>query len=146
MATPGTHARGERPDTVNRVTSREFPLDWNDLTEARRLRDGDVVECTIEDIGDSSRIEFTLSLAPYKSWWKQLELCADDDSRIAAVEVVDNRKGPAVMNIDAAFVRRGGRLYLWKAKEFGIHRRIYVLPDVWAHAAGKRVNILWTAD
>lgn len=142
---PPKRGRSAVPSSSPIVRPREIPLNWDDLTRSNRLRDGDVIETAVEVTGDESKVVIVLRLADYKDWWKGVEVCADDDSRIALLEVEKNGRGPVSVAVDVVNIRTGGRLYFWKAKAFGVHTRMYLLPGL-ASQAGKQITFTWVAD
>jgi hypothetical protein len=120
-------------------------IDWNDVEVSRRLNDGDVVTATETDI-DPNTTEFVLELAPHKDWWKGIQCPDNTDAQIGFIEA-QGRGGAVseVLSVRSSDIEVGGKLILWKAKLFGVHTPMYVLPDL-ERKEGKRVTFRWSAD
>jgi|GEM_PF-3700817 len=118
--------------------------DWHDLVDRKRLHDGDVLQ-VIETPTDPDYTEFMLELPRHKTWWKGLQLCDSTNAEIDFISVQNSRKvaGPIrVLNMD---IEVGSKLYLWKAKLFGIYTPMYALADL-GTKRGKRITFRWVAD
>ncbi|MBF8186646.1 hypothetical protein ITP53_13010 [Nonomuraea sp. K274] len=113
----------------------------NDLVNAHRLRDGDVVYLT-ETPAPPGTTEVRVSTAPHGLWWKGIEVTDDGDRQICFVE----SGGETHASFDSRSVRTGGNIVLWKAKMFGVHTPMYVLPTGDLSADAKCFTFHWAAD
>jgi hypothetical protein len=113
----------------------------NDLTNAHRLRDGDVVYLT-ETPAPPGTTEVRISMAPHGLWWKGIQVTDDSDRQIAFVET----EGEAYASFDSRSVQTGGNIVLWKAKMFGVHTPMYVIPTGDLSPDGKCFAFHWAAD
>jgi hypothetical protein len=113
----------------------------NDLVNAHRLRDGDVVYLT-ETPAPPGTTEVRISLAPHGLWWKGIQVTDDSDRQIAFIE----SDGETYASFDSRSVQTGGSIVLWKAKAFGVHTPMYVIPTGDLTPDGKCFNFHWAAD
>jgi hypothetical protein len=113
----------------------------NDLVNAHRLRDGDVVYLT-ETPAPPGTTEIRISMAPHGLWWKGIQVTDDSDRQICFVET----EGEMYASFDSRSVQTGGAIVLWKAKMFGIHTPMYVIPTGDLSPDAKCFNFHWAAD
>ncbi|MFG1704749.1 hypothetical protein ACFLIM_16305 [Nonomuraea sp. M3C6] len=113
----------------------------HDLVSAHRLRDGDVLYLT-ETPAPPGTTEVRISLAPHGLWWKGVQVTDDSDRQICFVET----DGEIHASFDSRSVQTGGNIVLWKAKMFGVHTPMYVLPTGDLSPDAKCFNFHWAAD
>lgn len=113
----------------------------NDLTSAHRLRDGDVLYLT-ETPAPPGTTEIRLSMAPHCMWWKGIEVTDETDRQICFVEAEGDRHAM----FESRSVQGGGAIVLWKARMFGEHAPMYVIPISDLSPDGKCLTFHWAAD
>ncbi|WP_188191733.1 hypothetical protein [Nonomuraea sp. SYSU D8015] len=113
----------------------------NDLVHAHRLRDGDVVYLT-ETPAPPGTTEVRISMAPHGLWWKGVQVTDDADRQICFVET----DGETYASFDSRSVQTGGSIVLWKAKAFGVHTPMYVVPTGDLSPDAKCFTFHWAAD
>jgi hypothetical protein len=100
----------------------------NDLLNGHRMRDGDVIYLT-ETPAPAGTTEVRVSTAPHGLWWKGVQVSDDSDRQICFVET--GGAGALAADhagFDSRSVQTGGCIVLWKAKMFGVHTPMYVIP------------------
>ncbi|MGN9838908.1 hypothetical protein ACTMTI_12375 [Nonomuraea sp. H19] len=113
----------------------------NDLVNAHRLRDGDVVYLT-ETPAPPGTTEVRVSMAPHGLWWKGVQVTDDSGRQICFVET----GGETFASFDSRSVQTGGGIVLWKAKMFGVHTPMYILPTGDLSPDAKCFTFHWAAD
>jgi len=113
----------------------------HDLVNAHRLRDGDVLYLT-ETPAPPGTTEIRISRAPHGLWWKGIEVTDDSDRQICFVE----SEGQEHAMFDSRSVQTGGNIVLWKAKAFGVHTPMYVMPMGDLSADATCFTFHWAAD
>ncbi|SEG93465.1 hypothetical protein SAMN05444920_108127 [Nonomuraea solani] len=140
-----THGDQRSPVRYERMPGRGplqlIRISRNDLVNAHRLRDGDVVYLT-ETPAPPGTTEVRVSMAPHGLWWKGVQVTDDGDRQICFVET----NGDMHATFESRSVQTGGTIVLWKAKMFGIHTPMYVLPTGDLSPDGKCFTFHWAAD
>ncbi|MFG1686758.1 hypothetical protein ACGFNP_41800 [Nonomuraea sp. NPDC049269] len=95
----------------------------NELLNGHRMHDGDVIYLT-ETPAPPGTTEVRVSTAPHGLWWKGVQVTDDSDRQICFVET----GGADHAGFDSRSVQQGGCIVLWKAKMFGVHTPMYVIP------------------
>ncbi|NUP01481.1 MAG: hypothetical protein HOW71_41775 [Nonomuraea sp.] len=95
----------------------------NDLVNAHRLRDGDVLHLT-ETPAPPGTTEIRIGRAPHSQWWKAIEV-TDESGRTVCFADTD---GEPHASFDSRSVERGGTIVFWKAQTHGERVPMYVLP------------------
>ncbi|MFI7707960.1 hypothetical protein [Nonomuraea sp. NPDC049480] len=113
----------------------------NDLVNAHRLRDGDVVHLA-ETPAPPGTTEIRISMAPHAQWWKGVEVTDDGDRRICLVET----EGETYASFDSRSLQTGGHIVLWKAQLFGVRTPMYVIPAGDLSPDAKCFTFHWAAD
>lgn len=113
----------------------------NDLLNAHRLRDGDVVHLT-ETPAPPGTTEFRISLAPHAQWWKGVQVTDDTGRQVCFVDIESEPQA----GIDSESLRSGGHIVLWKAQMFGVRTPMYVIPTGDLSPDAKRFTFHWAAD
>ncbi|MGW0810585.1 hypothetical protein [Nonomuraea sp. NPDC002799] len=113
----------------------------NDLASAHRLRDGDVLHLT-ETPAPPGTTEVRISTAPHGLWWKGVQVTDESERQVCFVET----DGDVHARFDSRSVRDGGHIVLWKAKMFGAHIPMYVIPVGDLSPDGKCFTFHWAAD
>ena len=109
-----------------------------------RLRDGDNIRVTLSDT-DAGWTEFVLTLAPWKDWWKGLQVLDGTGAQIDFAQVEKSTKESGVVRVASRYLNPGGSLVFWKAKAFGVHTPMYRCADI-QDLDGKRATFEWYAD
>lgn len=92
-------------------------------------------------------LEVSLASAENVTWWKGIELVRKSDNTIVRqIETQDNNHGANEFEFGLDNFDRPENyiLYLCKAKEFGIHRRMYYLPV--EQIFNTRIEFYWQKD
>ena len=112
----------------------------NDLLNGHRMRDGDVIYLT-ETPAPAGTTEIRVSTAPHGLWWKGVQVTDDSDRQICFVET----GGADYAGFDSRSVQAGGCVVLWKAKMFGVHTPMYVIPTGDLSPDAKCFTFHWAA-
>jgi hypothetical protein len=121
-----------------------WTIGWPDVTKSKRLQDNDVVTATIAG-GTPGQASIALQLAPHLAWWKSIVVRDNSGKVMNEIWVQDTKKVAAPMKFDSDDIDVGATIELWKAKQFGVHTLMYVLPDL-TPVEGKTVTFRWSAD
>lgn len=89
--------------------------------------------------------EVSLTAGEDMTWWKGIEL-VKENKIVRSVETQDNTHGPREFNLGINNFDRAEyyTLFLCKAKEFGIHRRMYYIPGT--EVFSRRIEFYWQKD
>ncbi|MFD1536524.1 hypothetical protein [Nonomuraea guangzhouensis] len=112
----------------------------NDLLNGHRMHDGDVIYLT-ETPAPPGTTEVRVSTAPHGLWWKGVQVTDDTDRQICFVET----GGADQAGFDSRSVQTGGSIVLWKAKMFGVHTPMYVIPTGDLSPDAKCFTFHWAA-
>jgi hypothetical protein len=125
---------GRGPIQLMRITR-------NDLVNAHRLRDGDVLQMT-ETPAQPGTTEIRITRSPHSMWWKGVQVTDETDRQICFVET----EGDRYATFESRSVQAGGTIVLWKTRMFGEHTPMYVIPIADLSPDGKCLNFHWAAD
>jgi hypothetical protein len=89
--------------------------------------------------------EVSLTAGENVTWWKGIEF-VKENTLIRQIETQDGNHGPNEfgVGIDNFDRPENYTLFLCKAKEFGIHRRMYQIPG--EHIFYNRIEFYWQKD
>ncbi|MGP4093513.1 hypothetical protein [Nonomuraea sp. KM90] len=139
------HGDQRTPIRYERMPGRDpiqlMRISRSDLVGAHRLRDGDVLHLT-ETPAPPGTTEVRLSLAPHSMWWKGIQVTDETHRQICFVET----DGDRYATFESRSVQAGGAIVLWKARMFGEHTPMYVIPIGDLSPDGKCLNFHWAAD
>ncbi|UBU11804.1 hypothetical protein [Nonomuraea gerenzanensis] len=116
-------------------------INRNDLVNAHRLRDGDVLHLT-ETPAQPGTTEIRITTAPHSMWWKGVQVTDETDRQLCFVEA----DGDRYASFESRAVQAGGAIVLWKARMFGEHTPMYLIPIGELSPDGKCFNFHWAAD
>ena len=121
-----------------------WTIGWPDVQKSKRLQDNDVVTAKVSP-GTSGKATFGLEMAPHLAWWKSVVVRDNSGKVMTEIWVQDAKKTAAQVSLDSDDIDVGATIELWKAKQFGVHTQMYILPDL-TPAQGKVVTFRWSAD
>jgi hypothetical protein len=112
----------------------------NDLANAHRLHDGDVLHLT-ETPAPPGTTEVRISRAPHSQWWKGIQVTDESDRPVCFVET----DGETHASFDSRSAERGA-IVLWKTKLYGERTPMYVIPMSDLSPDAKCFTFHWAAD
>jgi hypothetical protein len=112
--------------------------------EPRGLWD-DRIGYRIEPIRDSGRLEIQLYTAPDITWWKSVQIRNAADEILLMIETQDQVHATDPKGIDVSNLG-GARISFHKAKMFGVHTGMYILPPDLTTRGGTRIVFGWDED
>ncbi|NRQ32648.1 hypothetical protein HII36_12480 [Nonomuraea sp. NN258] len=113
----------------------------NELVNAHRLRDGDVVHLT-ETAAPPGTTEIRISLSPHSLWWKGVQVTDGTDRQIAFVDT----ERETYASFESRALQNGGAIVLWKAGMYGEPLPMYVIPISELAPDAKCLTFHWAAD
>jgi hypothetical protein len=133
--------------TVTRVNSvfatNETFIAWSDL--GRTLPDGDIISPTFAQNFPQSGVHLTLNVLGPVTGWKAVSLFVPGRGDIQEISV-DGGHPTATMTIDpSAFDGQSAYLHFKKAKFFGVHTGVYLLPRA-DRLIGTHLTLNWLKD
>ncbi len=121
-------------------------IDWQSLSESRRISDGDRIHHATEP--SDFWIVITLGLASPGMWWKQIEVFDRSSRLIKRVETStgEGRHSVALDTNDEMARAREGYIVLSKAKVFGVRTPVHALTNLDQHLQIGTHNFTWLDD
>lgn len=144
----GTQVNWELSETDKEYIRRWYPFPPTPENAVGLLRTGDdcdEIDFRVEyGVIDSSLVQFNLSAPTRIDWWKAIEVPTQGGG-FTMLQIQDRSRASHDMAVSQMDTSRAMRF--WKAKEFGVHRRLgYTWNVLDAIPGGTRVSLFWKRD